>query len=54
VDRPGVLGPPWFDTGGGAKWRGGHGKLGSGLTGVRAALERPGDGGAERGGGGAQ
>jgi hypothetical protein len=29
-------------------------QLGSGLTGARAALSRPGDGGAERGGGGAR
>jgi hypothetical protein len=35
-------------AGGGTKWRGKHGELGSGLTGARAALWRPGDGGAER------
>jgi hypothetical protein len=40
-------------TGGGAKWRGGRGELGSGLTRARAALWRPSDGGAERGGSGA-
>jgi hypothetical protein len=39
---------------GGAKQRGERGELGSGLTGARAALGRPGDGGAERGGGGAR
>jgi hypothetical protein len=65
VDQPGVLGPPWTNTGvnrghggvltgGGAKRRGERGELGSGLTGARAALGRPGDGGAERGGGGAR
>jgi hypothetical protein len=59
VDRPGVLGPPWTDADAdrghrGAKWRGERGELGSGLTGARAALWRQGDGGAERGGGGAQ
>jgi hypothetical protein len=32
----------------------GHGKLGSGLTGARAALWKPGDGGVEPGGGGAR
>jgi hypothetical protein len=36
-------------AGEGAKWRGERGELGSGLTGARAALGRPGDGGAERG-----
>jgi hypothetical protein len=41
-------------TGGGAKGREEHGQLGSGLTGARAALWRPGDGGAEPGGGGAR
>jgi hypothetical protein len=41
-------------TGGGAKGREEHGELGSGLTGARAALWRPGDGGAEPGGGGAR
>jgi hypothetical protein len=41
-------------TGGGAKWRGERGELGLGLTGARAALWRQGDGGAERGGGGAR
>jgi hypothetical protein len=40
--------------GGGAKRRGERGELGSGLTGARAALGRPSDGGAERGGGGTQ
>jgi hypothetical protein len=34
-------------TGGGATERGKRGELGSGLTGARAALRRPGDGGAE-------
>jgi hypothetical protein len=34
-------------TGGGAIERGEHGKLGSGLTGARAAVWRPGDGSAE-------
>jgi hypothetical protein len=52
VDQPGVLGPPWTDAGGGTKWRGEQGELGSGLTGARAALWRPGDGGTEGGGGG--
>jgi hypothetical protein len=37
-------------VGGGATERGKRGELGSGLTGARAALRRPGDGGAERGG----
>jgi hypothetical protein len=41
-------------TGGGAKWRGERGELGSGLTGARVALWRAGDGGAERGSGGAR
>jgi hypothetical protein len=41
-------------TGGGAKGREEHGEHGSGLTGARAALWRPGDGGAEPGGGGAR
>jgi hypothetical protein len=63
VDQPGVLGPPWTDAGAdrghggvlsGAKWRGERGELGSGLIGARAALWRQGDGGAERGGGGAR
>jgi hypothetical protein len=40
--------------GGGIKRRGEHGKLGSSLTGARAALWKPGDGGAELGGGGAR
>jgi hypothetical protein len=47
VDRPGVLGPPWTDSG----IDRGHGGA---LTGARAALWRPGDGGAERGGDGAR
>ncbi len=34
-------------AGGGAKWRGERGELGSGLTGAWAELWRPGDGGAE-------
>jgi hypothetical protein len=51
VDRPGVLGPPWSDSGWGAKGREEHGELSVGLTGARAALWRPGDGGAEPGGG---
>jgi hypothetical protein len=38
----------------GRKTERGHGKLGSGLTGARAALWKPGDGGAETGGGGAR
>jgi hypothetical protein len=38
---------------GGATERGERGELGSGLTGARAALRRPGDDGAERGGGSA-
>jgi hypothetical protein len=37
---------------GGTTERGKRGELGSGLTGARAALMRPGHGGAERGGGG--
>jgi hypothetical protein len=41
-------------TGGGATERGKRGELGSGLTRARAALRRPSDGGAERGGGGAR
>jgi hypothetical protein len=41
-------------TGGGAKGREEHGELDSGLTSARAALWRPGDGGAEPGGGGAR
>jgi hypothetical protein len=41
-------------AGGGATERGKRGELGSGLTGARAVLRRPGDGGAERGGGGAR
>jgi hypothetical protein len=41
-------------TGRGATERGKCGKLGSGLTRVRAALRRPGDSDAERGGGGAR
>jgi hypothetical protein len=41
-------------AGGGAKGREEHGELGSGLTEARAALWRPGDGGAEPGGGGAR
>jgi hypothetical protein len=41
-------------TGGGAKRRGERGKLGSGHTIARATLWRTGDGGAERGGGGAE
>jgi hypothetical protein len=36
----------------GTKRRGERGELDSGLTGARAVLWRPGDGGAERGGGG--
>jgi hypothetical protein len=39
----------WKLAGGGATERGKRGELGSGLTGARAALRRPGDGGAERG-----
>jgi hypothetical protein len=39
-------------AGGGATERGKCGELGSGLTEARAALRRPGDGSAERGGGG--
>jgi hypothetical protein len=39
---------------GGATERGKRGELGLGLTGARAALSRPGHGGAERGGGGAR
>jgi hypothetical protein len=39
---------------GGATERGKRGELGSGLTGARAVLRRPGDSGAERGGGGAR
>jgi hypothetical protein len=67
VDRSDVLGPPWTDVGadrghggapklagGGAKRRGERGELGSGLTGAWAALRRPGDDGAEWGGGGAR
>jgi hypothetical protein len=57
MDRSGVLGPPWTDAGadrGGAKQRGERGELGWGLTGAQAALWRSGDGGAERGGGGAR
>jgi hypothetical protein len=62
-----VLSPPWIDagvdrghggapklTGEGAKRRGERGELGSGLTGARATLRKPGDDGAERGGGGAR
>jgi hypothetical protein len=41
-------------AGGGTKWRGERGELGSGLTGARAALWRLGDGGAERGDDGAR
>jgi hypothetical protein len=41
-------------TGGGATERGKRVELGSGLTGARAALRRPDDGGAEWGGGGAR
>jgi hypothetical protein len=41
-------------AGGGATERGKCGELGSGLTGARMALRRPGDGGAERGGSGAR
>jgi hypothetical protein len=41
-------------VGGGAKGIEEHGELGSGLTGARVALWRPGDGGAEPGGGGAR
>jgi hypothetical protein len=41
-------------AGGGATKRGKRGELGSGLTGARAALWRPGDSGAEWGGGGAR
>jgi hypothetical protein len=41
-------------AGGGTKGREEHGELGSGLTGTRAALWRPGDGGVESGGGGAR
>jgi hypothetical protein len=38
----------------GARERGKRGELGSGLTGAQAALRRPGDGGAEWGGGDAR
>jgi hypothetical protein len=41
-------------TGGGTKWRGERGELGSGLTGAWAALRRPGNDDAERGGSGAR
>jgi hypothetical protein len=41
-------------TSGGAIERGEHGELGLGLTGARAALWRPGDGGGNGGGGRAQ
>jgi hypothetical protein len=41
-------------TSGGAKGREEHGELDSGPTRARAALWRPGDGGAEPGGGGAR
>jgi hypothetical protein len=41
-------------TGGGAKRRGERGELGSGLTGARVELRRPGDDGAEGGGSGAR
>jgi hypothetical protein len=67
VDRPGVLGPPWTNagadrghdgapklTGGGTKWRGKRGELGSSLTRALVALWRSGDDGAEQGGGGAR
>jgi hypothetical protein len=47
VDRPGVLGPPWTDAGTDR----GHGGA---LTEAWPALRRPGDDGAERGGGNAQ
>jgi hypothetical protein len=50
VDRPGMLGPPWTD-GGADRGESGHGGV---LTGARAVLWRPGDGGAEPGGGGAR
>jgi hypothetical protein len=78
VDRPGVLGPPWTNTGAdrghdgaltgawppaasvrlsspaGAQNKEGARKLGSGLTGARAVLWKPGDSGAEPRGGGAR
>jgi hypothetical protein len=41
-------------AGGGATERGKRGELGSGLTGARAALRRPGDGGAKWEGRGAR
>jgi hypothetical protein len=41
-------------AGEGAKQRGERGELGSGLTGARAVLRRPGDDGAEGGGGDAR
>jgi hypothetical protein len=54
VDFTKFQGPLSKISGGGATERGKRGELGPGLTGARAALRRPGDGGAEWGGGGAR